>query len=71
MAETNPLCPICKRAPSNSDARIRPFCSPRCKDIDLHNWFSGAYRIPERAVPVDEELSPADQADSVPDDDIA
>lgn len=23
-----------------------PFCSKRCKDIDLHRWLSGAYAIP-------------------------
>ena len=26
--------------------RFRPFCSGRCKDVDLHRWFSGAYAIP-------------------------
>ena len=25
---------------------FRPFCSGRCKDVDLHRWFSGAYAIP-------------------------
>jgi endogenous inhibitor of DNA gyrase (YacG/DUF329 family) len=23
-----------------------PFCSKRCKDVDLHRWLSGAYAIP-------------------------
>jgi uncharacterized protein len=26
---------------------FRPFCSERCKTIDLGNWISGAFRIPE------------------------
>ena len=26
-----------------------PFCSKRCRDVDLGNWFSGRYRI-SRAV---------------------
>lgn len=30
-----------------------PFCSPRCKDIDLNRWLSGAYVIPVK--PEDEE----------------
>jgi endogenous inhibitor of DNA gyrase (YacG/DUF329 family) len=34
-----------------------PFCSKRCKDIDLHRWLSGAYAIPvvERDAGDDEE----------------
>ena len=35
-------CPICGQ-PSTSDAR--PFCSRRCKDVDLGRWLSGSYRI--------------------------
>ena len=27
-------------------ARFRPFCSSRCKDVDLNRWFKGAYAIP-------------------------
>lgn len=44
-------CPICKRvlldAPDEHEAR--PFCSARCKLIDLGNWLSEAYRIPVAA----------------------
>ncbi|MBX3566457.1 MAG: DNA gyrase inhibitor YacG [Rhizobiaceae bacterium] len=36
-------CPECGR-PSSRDAY--PFCSTRCKDVDLHRWLSGAYVIP-------------------------
>ncbi len=25
---------------------FRPFCSDRCRTIDLGNWISGTYRIP-------------------------
>jgi endogenous inhibitor of DNA gyrase (YacG/DUF329 family) len=42
-------CPICKRvladAPDNFGPR--PFCSTRCKMVDLGNWLSEAYRIPQ------------------------
>jgi endogenous inhibitor of DNA gyrase (YacG/DUF329 family) len=24
-----------------------PFCSPRCKAVDLSHWLDGGYRIPE------------------------
>jgi uncharacterized protein len=36
-------CPICGRPASLAD---RPFCSPRCADVDLHRWLSGAYALP-------------------------
>ena len=36
-------CPICGKPAAE---RFRPFCSGRCKDVDLHRWFSGAYAIP-------------------------
>jgi endogenous inhibitor of DNA gyrase (YacG/DUF329 family) len=26
--------------------RLRPFCSRRCADVDLHRWLSGAYAVP-------------------------
>jgi endogenous inhibitor of DNA gyrase (YacG/DUF329 family) len=26
--------------------KTRPFCSPRCRDVDLHRWLSGSYAIP-------------------------
>jgi uncharacterized protein len=25
-----------------------PFCSPRCRDVDLNRWLSGSYTIPGR-----------------------
>ena len=28
------------------DIKFKPFCSMRCKDIDLGKWFSEGYRIP-------------------------
>ena len=36
-------CPICHKPTAE---RFRPFCSARCKDVDLNRWFSGAYAIP-------------------------
>ena len=36
-------CPICGKPVVES---VRPFCSKRCADIDLHRWFSGRYVIP-------------------------
>ncbi len=36
-------CPICGRP---AVAKYRPFCSPRCADVDLHRWLGGQYAIP-------------------------
>ncbi len=38
-----PLCPICGRPAADA---TRPFCSPRCRDVDLNRWLSGSYVIP-------------------------
>jgi uncharacterized protein len=35
-------CPICGKP---AVARHRPFCSPRCVDIDLGRWLNGTYRV--------------------------
>jgi hypothetical protein len=38
-------CPICEKAVSWKGNPFRPFCSERCKLIDLDNWLSARYRI--------------------------
>jgi endogenous inhibitor of DNA gyrase (YacG/DUF329 family) len=43
MADKTRTCPICRKP---STARDRPFCSPRCAEVDLGRWFGEAYRIP-------------------------
>jgi uncharacterized protein len=37
-------CPICKKPVKSKDADF-PFCSDRCRQIDLGKWASGAYVI--------------------------
>lgn len=39
-----PLCPICRTR--TADAEHAPFCSARCRDVDMGRWLSGAYRVP-------------------------
>jgi uncharacterized protein len=36
-------CPVCGRAAQQA---TRPFCSKRCRDVDLNRWLSGAYVVP-------------------------
>jgi uncharacterized protein len=54
-------CPICGKP---AVAAHRPFCSPRCADVDLHRWLSGRYVIPaseEAPVRDDDSHSPDDE----------
>jgi hypothetical protein len=37
-------CPICKRQTSWKGNPYRPFCSERCKLLDLDNWLAERYR---------------------------
>jgi endogenous inhibitor of DNA gyrase (YacG/DUF329 family) len=37
-------CPICKKAVKSTDPDF-PFCSQRCRTIDLGKWASGDYVI--------------------------
>lgn len=39
-------CPRCGKEAETKDNPFRPFCSERCKLVDLGNWLSGSYRIP-------------------------
>ena len=41
-------CPICKRTVTWEGNPFRPFCSERCKLIDLDNWLEERYRAPAR-----------------------
>lgn len=53
-AKTVP-CPACKGpslyAPGNP---YRPFCSARCRQIDLGAWASEAFKLPTADAPGDE-----------------
>ena len=37
-------CPTCKKPVKSTDAEF-PFCSDRCRLIDLGKWASGAYVV--------------------------
>ena len=40
-------CPHCRAEnPWDKENRFRPFCSERCKMIDLGAWASESYRVP-------------------------
>lgn len=40
-------CPRCKKRGPWLDGPWKPFCSQRCRLIDLGSWLEGNYRISE------------------------
>ena len=58
MAERGVMCVQCRTRPAVP--AWHPFCSERCKLLDLGNWMDGRYRVPgrpESSLPDDEELA--------------
>jgi endogenous inhibitor of DNA gyrase (YacG/DUF329 family) len=45
-------CPICG---DPAEVSFRPFCSARCRDVDLSRWLSGSYAIPGGHADADED----------------
>ncbi|HEX4123419.1 MAG TPA: DNA gyrase inhibitor YacG [Tepidisphaeraceae bacterium] len=64
-------CPICKKpveSPADPNAKTPyPFCSERCRLIDLGRWLGGKYQIPVRPDDDDSETTPRQTLDSEPD----
>ena len=46
-------CPQCGKQVIRA---YRPFCSARCKMIDLARWLGGAYRLPSEDEPDEAEI---------------
>ncbi|HEY7841079.1 MAG TPA: DNA gyrase inhibitor YacG [Gammaproteobacteria bacterium] len=49
-------CPTCGREIGPDEPRTwRPFCSERCRLIDLGDWMAGRHRIPSEEAPPAED----------------
>ncbi|MDQ3474672.1 MAG: DNA gyrase inhibitor YacG [Acidobacteriota bacterium] len=46
-------CPICGKPVEWKDNPFRPFCSERCKLVDLGRWVSDEYSVPGPPLPQD------------------
>lgn len=53
-------CPICKNTTTWEENPWRPFCSERCKLIDLGKWASEDYRVEGK--PATDEEAPSSEA---------
>jgi endogenous inhibitor of DNA gyrase (YacG/DUF329 family) len=60
MAPVPPRCVYCRKHPV--EEKWRPFCSERCKLLDLAAWATGVYRLPG------EPIAPSDEAGESSDD---
>lgn len=57
-------CPICNKP---SAAESKPFCSNRCREVDLNKWFTGSYAVPAVELDdVDLEALDAEQPPETP-----
>lgn len=52
------MCPICKNDFSKDETPAMPFCSERCKLIDLGRWLDEGYSLPMVPDPEDDEQPP-------------
>lgn len=41
-------CPICKKKFNYYVSDFRPFCTEKCKEIDLGHWVTGSYSVAGR-----------------------
>ncbi len=48
-------CPICKTILPHANVPTFPFCSDRCRLLDLNNWMDGKYTLSRPIDPSDED----------------
>lgn len=51
-------CPICGKPVEWKENPFRPFCSERCKLVDLGRWVSDEYSVPGPPLPQDYNETP-------------
>lgn len=57
-------CPQCgAKVKWSQESAYRPFCSERCKQIDLGEWASETYRVPASNAPDERDTSPGSDQD--------
>lgn len=53
-------CPVCGRRFPPDESEAAPFCTPRCRAVDLHHWLDERYGLPveREEAPPDPEQDP-------------
>ncbi len=57
-------CPRCGTETTFEGNPHRPFCSERCKLIDLGNWVEGTYRVSSKSREEEEDSPPSHDKDA-------
>jgi uncharacterized protein len=55
-------CPVCQREFKRDETTAMPFCSERCRLIDLGRWLEEDYALPE-VTEVEEDELPGEEKD--------
>jgi len=56
-------CPLCKREFEKSSSNALPFCSERCRTIDMGRWLGESYHVPVTPDPEADELPESNAAE--------
>ncbi|NDC63063.1 MAG: DNA gyrase inhibitor YacG [Planctomycetia bacterium] len=64
-----PSCPVCSAPIDLEKTPTAPFCSERCRLVDLGRWLDEAYAVPEprREADPDDDAGPDAGPDADPD----
>jgi len=61
------LCSVCRRGvPPRAENAAFPFCSARCRAVDLGKWLGEEYRLLDRAAEEEEDGPPDLDSEDVP-----
>lgn len=58
-------CPTCGKQLRESNRATLPFCSPRCRQVDLNRWLSEEQRLPVGGL---DEETPEESPDKLAED---
>jgi uncharacterized protein len=68
MAPPLSECPVCNKPSAPRSANpAHPFCSPRCRMVDLGKWLGEEYRLPDKPSDDREDELPALDDEGQPD----
>jgi endogenous inhibitor of DNA gyrase (YacG/DUF329 family) len=59
------ICPICHRIFELKQSTALPFCSPRCRQIDLGRWLTEEYAVPTMSDDEEEGDEPSHDDDDL------
>jgi hypothetical protein len=61
-------CPTCRKEFDAAQSEALPFCSQRCRQIDLGRWLSEEQRLPANIHAEDDEEAEPPKGPQAPDD---